>query len=252
MNKPKVIAHRGGAKDEKEENTLLAFRQVIEDGGDGFECDVALTKDDEPIIIHKPYYKNIVITPTGKKVDLATTKWAEIKNEGMPHLYDVLDFVRRNTTECYIEPKANCKKLVAKIVNGIEQYELQDKVHIITFYYRREILKNCKELNPNIKTSVILINPMGYWPDVARTAYADMLVPGWKVFNFLKLLNPLPFNLKEKIKEAHSENFLVYSGIADNEGSANWLCDLGVDGIYTNKVKLVVNTLEAASKNHPA
>jgi glycerophosphoryl diester phosphodiesterase len=249
MNNIKVVAHRGGAKERREENTLGAFQQAIRDGADGFECDVALTRDNEPVITHKPYYGDTVFTPSGKKISLADTRWKEVKAEGIPHLHEVLDFVSTCQLECYIEPKSNSEELITKIVEGIEQTKTLNKVHLITFFNRREILKISKDLNPKIGTCVILVNPFGYWPDLAHLASADMIVPGWKVFNFLKVLSPHLLNLRKKIDEAHSKNFLVYSGIADNKGSTKWLCELGVDGIYTNKVRLVKNALTTCNGN---
>lgn len=49
--KPFILAHRG-ARSQKPENTLAAFQKAFELGADGFECDVFLSKDGIPIIMH--------------------------------------------------------------------------------------------------------------------------------------------------------------------------------------------------------
>lgn len=49
--KPFILAHRG-ARSLAPENTLVAFQKAFELGADGFECDVFLSKDGVPIIIH--------------------------------------------------------------------------------------------------------------------------------------------------------------------------------------------------------
>jgi len=46
-----VVAHRGGAG-LRPENTRLAFDHARDLGVDGFECDVHLSKDGEPVVIH--------------------------------------------------------------------------------------------------------------------------------------------------------------------------------------------------------
>src|SRR5262245_7223078 len=48
-----AIAHRGGSK-LRPENTAVAFEHASTLGVDGFECDVHLSKDGEPVVIHDP------------------------------------------------------------------------------------------------------------------------------------------------------------------------------------------------------
>ena len=48
-----VFAHRGGAK-LAPENTLAAFDNGMSLGSDGFECDVHLSRDGVPVVIHDP------------------------------------------------------------------------------------------------------------------------------------------------------------------------------------------------------
>ena len=51
MKKVKIFAHRG-ASAYAPENTLEAFRLAMEQGADGIELDVQLTKDGVPVVIH--------------------------------------------------------------------------------------------------------------------------------------------------------------------------------------------------------
>lgn len=48
-----VIAHRGGSK-LRPENTLAAFDHAVTLGADAIECDVHLSRDGEPVVIHDP------------------------------------------------------------------------------------------------------------------------------------------------------------------------------------------------------
>ena len=61
MNYVKVFAHRG-ASAYAPENTLAAFRLAEEQGADGIELDVQLTKDGQVVVIHD---ENIDRTGTG-------------------------------------------------------------------------------------------------------------------------------------------------------------------------------------------
>ena len=51
MKKVRIFAHRG-ASAYAPENTLEAFRLAMEQGADGIELDVQLTKDGELVVIH--------------------------------------------------------------------------------------------------------------------------------------------------------------------------------------------------------
>jgi glycerophosphoryl diester phosphodiesterase len=245
MPETKIIAHRGGAQNRRNENTSVAFSAVLDQKGNGFECDVALSSDGEPVITHKPFYSSRIVTPSGKKMDLRVAKYEQLKEEGILHLNDVLQFVRDRTDEsfeCYLEPKVVKAELTEGIVRGIQKYGLTSRAHIITFYSRRAILREAKDLDESIRTSVILLNPLSNWSKLADKARADMVVPGWrqKIFNFFHLVDTLPgIDLKLKVDKAHHDNLLVYAGIADDTKTAKWLCEIGVDGIYTNKVSLV-------------
>lgn len=49
--RPVAIAHRGGSK-LRPENTMLAFEHALTLGVDALECDVRLSSDDVPVVIH--------------------------------------------------------------------------------------------------------------------------------------------------------------------------------------------------------
>jgi glycerophosphoryl diester phosphodiesterase len=49
--RPLVFAHRGGA-DALPEHTLAAYLKALEDGADGLECDVRLTRDGHLVCVH--------------------------------------------------------------------------------------------------------------------------------------------------------------------------------------------------------
>ena len=82
----KIFAHRGGMITSPPGNTVLAFKKAIELGADGFECDLRLTKDKEPIIHHSPKLSKLL--------------WQDIKKEdpNIPHLFDLLDFLKEKVS----------------------------------------------------------------------------------------------------------------------------------------------------------
>lgn len=75
-----IIAHRG-ASIECHENTLEAFRVAMQIGADYFECDVHLSKDGIPVVIHDDEIQ-------GHKVEELLCE--ELKEHDVPTLEEVL------------------------------------------------------------------------------------------------------------------------------------------------------------------
>src|SRR5215204_6586712 len=67
-----VVAHRG-ASAEAPENTLAAFRLALEQGAPAVECDVHLSADGSPVVIHD---ETVDRTTNGKGAVAALTRAA--------------------------------------------------------------------------------------------------------------------------------------------------------------------------------
>ena len=164
--KVKILAHRGGL-DRAPENTITSFRQAFQDGADAFECDVRLTKDQEPIIIHTGFNQDSIEEVTGCTSPLSELNWVDVQKlkvldspEPVAHLDEMLSFVKDTGLPCFIELKEDAKNLSPLLVERIRQFDLVDKVGILTFYSRKELLIQVKQIEPEIQTSAIIINPI--------------------------------------------------------------------------------------------
>lgn len=127
MTHSQIWAHRGARK-EKPENSLAAFRRAIELGADGFELDVQRTADGKLIVIHDETLDRV----SGRSGRVVKLSWSEIQSyniaafraaEGfapmrVPLLEEVLDLMRGTKLCCNIELK-----------NSVEPYPgLEDEV----------------------------------------------------------------------------------------------------------------------------
>src|SRR5438309_8119165 len=70
---PQVVAHRGASEVEAE-HTLAAYRRAIDDGADGLECDVRLTRDGVLVCVHD---RRIDRTSSGRGV-VSTLELADL------------------------------------------------------------------------------------------------------------------------------------------------------------------------------
>src|SRR4051812_14984986 len=87
---PQVVAHRG-ASDVEAEHTLAAYRRAIDDGADGLECDVRLTRDGVLVCVHD---RRVDRTSSGRGV-VSTLELADLAE---------LDFGSWRDREATIDP----------------------------------------------------------------------------------------------------------------------------------------------------
>src|SRR5579875_3789339 len=76
--RPRIIAHRGASGDVAE-HTLAAYRKAIDDGADGLECDVRLTRDGALVCVHD------------RTVDRTSSGWGSVSTLELAELAE-LDF----------------------------------------------------------------------------------------------------------------------------------------------------------------
>jgi glycerophosphoryl diester phosphodiesterase len=90
---PAVVAHRGASVVEAE-HTLAAYRRALDDGADGLECDVRLTRDGVLVCVHD---RRVNRTSSGRGVvstlelaDLAELDFGSWRHEDEPERPDPL------------------------------------------------------------------------------------------------------------------------------------------------------------------
>ncbi|NNN21934.1 MAG: glycerophosphodiester phosphodiesterase [Acidimicrobiales bacterium] len=92
---PLILGHRGSPKSQIE-NTLESFQLAIEEGADGVELDVHLTRDGKLVVFHDDTYLQQGFIKNMDACDLP---------DFIPHLEEVLDLLGSKTVD--IELKAN-------------------------------------------------------------------------------------------------------------------------------------------------
>ena len=154
----KIFAHRG-ASGYAPENTLQAFAMAQEQGADGIELDVQLTKDGEVVVIHD---ETIDRTSTGKgyvrDYTLAELKKFSFHNHmekyqgvKIPTLKEVLELVKPGKMEINIELKTGVYTypgIEGKTLAMIDEFGLRDRI-IISSFNHYSVLR-FKELAPEM------------------------------------------------------------------------------------------------------
>jgi glycerophosphoryl diester phosphodiesterase len=136
-----IIAHRGGAI-LWAENSMTAFREAIAAGVDAVECDVHLSADGEPMVMHDPTLDRTSNGrgPIGERTaaELAGVKLISAGGEGLPHLSDLLALVAESRVGLQVEVKANWQgrpdhALLARTLAELDRFGLRARTEIIVF-----------------------------------------------------------------------------------------------------------------------
>jgi glycerophosphoryl diester phosphodiesterase len=154
-----VIGHRG-ASGLAPENTLAAFRRAIEDGADGVEFDVRLSRDVIPVVIHDATLRRtglrsgIVERMTAAELcQVDVGSWfncahphlaqPEYANERVPSLDAVLELFTAGSdhfahAKLYLEIKtehgdSSATELTRAVVGTVLAHELEERVVVFAF-----------------------------------------------------------------------------------------------------------------------
>lgn len=250
----KLLAHRGGMG-RAPENTLTAFKQALADGADGYECDVCLTQDKQPVLIHVGFNKSNIQKATRCPTPLNQLAWKEVQqltvetsNEPVAHLDDALRFARENQMPCFVEPKADAPEILPIIVERIRHFEVVHLVSILTFYIRKQLLVDAKRLEPRLQTSAILINPMANFLKAATAIEADRIILGWSGINHFGLYNALTRTVTRQVKHLRANGIVVEAGFIETPRDVAWATSPhkagGIDGLWVDDVPYIRRCLQ--------
>lgn len=101
MSNPRIFAHRG-SHSVLQEGSIQAYQAAINEGADGFECDIRLTSDGEIVIWHDPTLERI----TGHDVRLSSSSLAELRSlTSIATLEELLNLAIAHKKDLAIESK---------------------------------------------------------------------------------------------------------------------------------------------------
>lgn len=231
------FGHRG-ASGRSPENTLLAFRYAFELGADAIECDVQLSADGAPVIIHD----STVDRTTNGSGAVAELSLAELRQldagagEQIPELHEVLELCRERQKLVNLEIKASSleqARRVAQVVGEtLESGGYLDLALVSSFWLA--VLPGLKSAHPQMRTATLhsgarwrLLNMI----TAARAAGADAIHPDARLTS------------RALVENAHAAGLRVHVWTVDQPKRMQRLASWGVDGIMTNYPERMSKTL---------
>ena len=232
----KVLAHRGGAE-ESYENTTESFEYSQLLGCEFIETDVQVSSDGIPYIFHDDDLKRILNKPV-RFDSLSSNEIDDLSIFNSCKIPKLSDTLLRFPNLCFqIDFKTD--EVVMPALDVINDMNVFDRVCIASFNSKR--LQNVRSLYPDL---CISMGPN----EVFKTLLASLnLFKGEIPGDCLQI--PMSYYgikivSKRFVDFVHSRGLKIMIWTINDIKTFKYLIDLGVDGIITDKPKLLFQTIE--------
>ena len=231
MKQTKIFAHRG-ASGYAPENTLEAFALAMEQGADGIELDVQMTRDGELVVIHDETVDR-VSNGTGevRSYTLEELKKLRVSNHmeqypdaRIPTLREVLELVKPGTMEVNIELNTGIfwyPEIEEKVLELVREEGMEDRVIYSSFNHYS--IQKIRELSPEAETAYL---------------FGDVIlhVEEYASKTGVKGLHPALYHVKmaDFMKEYQASGLAVRVWTVNDEQQIEELIRQGADAVITN------------------
>lgn len=180
----------------------------------------------------------------GAAVPVAETTFATLRRhrlpngERIPHLDEVLGFVRDTKVDCFFELKESCERLVRRVIDAIKHAGIDDRAWIMAFAKRAPALRLAKDLAPGIRTNVITPFPVDLL-SAAKKVNADAVSFGYSrlpgSYSLFRLLH-MCLDIRAAVAGARAGGITVSCGVANTDADIQRMLAYGVDAVWTDDV----------------
>lgn len=234
---PHWIAHRGAGK-LAPENTLAAFKLGASHGYRMFECDVKLSADGVPFLLHDATLDR---TTNGQGI-AGEHAWAELAGldagswhsaafakEPLPTLDVIAHFCLEHSHFLNIEIKPTPGQEAqtgSAIANAVARLWPPTAVPPLLTSFSPEALETAQAAQPQLPRGLLLDRLWTGWLETALQLACVAIVCKHTLW------------ASASVRQARSAGFRVLSYTVNEEAEAGRLLDLGTDGVITDRVDL--------------
>jgi glycerophosphoryl diester phosphodiesterase len=232
---PLWIAHRGAGR-RAPENTLAAFRLGAAHGYRAFECDVKLSQDGVPFLLHD----STLDRTTNARGVAGERSWAELSQldaggwhsrayagEPMPSLEAIARYVQRNDFALNVEIKPTPKtehETGLAVGEACARLWQGSAAPLLFSSFRPEALVGARASAPAIPRALLVDTLWPGWFDIARSLDCVAVVANYKLMD------------AALVAQLHGAGLRALCYTVNDPSVASQLVDLGVDGLITDAV----------------
>ena len=234
---PRWIAHRGAGK-LAPENTLAAFRLGAQHGYRMYECDVKLSADGVPFLLHDDTLER-TSTGTGLGGDHAWGALAQLDagswhsrsyaGETLPTLDNIAAFCLRNGHFLNIEikPTTGLERLTGEAVaHHASRLWRGQAVPPLLSSFSTDALHGAMAAQPALPRGLLLDELWDGWLDAAQQLGCVAIICNYRLWN------------ADTVGQAKAAGMRTLSYTVNDAESVQRLIDLETDGIITDRVDL--------------
>jgi glycerophosphoryl diester phosphodiesterase len=241
LTPPYFFAHRG-ASAHAPENTIASFQLAYEQGAPLIEFDVKLTADKQVVVIHdqtvdrttngKGNVKQLTLS-TLKQLDAGSWFDEKYRGERIPTLDEVFESQGRQL--CMNVELTNYSSpldgLVDKVSGLVKKHGLENRVLFSSFFPTNLI--RARKLLPDVSCGQLALpGGAGWWQRV------------WGRLIDVQADHPYTSDVtSDSVALAHKRDRLVHVWTVNDPTDMRRLCDLGVDGFFTDDPQLAIRNI---------
>jgi glycerophosphoryl diester phosphodiesterase len=253
-----VIAHRGGSR-LRPENTLTAFMHAITLGAHAIECDVHLSKDGEPVVIHDATLDRTT-DATGSVHDYTATALARVdagarfvengetpyrdRGIGIPRLAEILGLTP--VLPVVIELKGDDPALVDPVIAVVEEARARDRV--IFGGFSRRLLDAVRARGHGVPTSACSAEVQS----ALRRSFFLLSPsrPRFEVFQVPVRLRGRRVLTRTFVRAARWASIPVHAWVVDEDAEMRRLLSWGVTGLISDRPDIALRTISVQDGPH--
>lgn len=240
---PRWIAHRGAGK-LAPENTLAAFRLGASHGYRMFECDVKLSQDGVPFLMHDATLTRTTnasqVLNTGCSMVGGEHPWYTLSQldaggwhsrsyagEPLASLAGIAQYLLANGffVNLEIKPTPGQERQTGTVVaHAVAQLWAHASVKPLLSSFEVAALRAAREAEPALPRALLLDTLWAGWLDTAQELGCQAIVCNYALWDH------------HTVAQAKAAGFRTASYTVNDEWAAQYLIDLGTDSIITDRV----------------
>ena len=234
---PRWVAHRGAGK-LAPENTLAAFKRGAREGYRMFECDVKLSSDGVPFLLHDDTLERTTngVGIAGQQtwqalsqLDAGSWHSSLYASEPIPSLDTIAAYCIANDFDLNIEikPTTGTDELTGKVVaqHTARLWQNGSRKPLLTSF-KPNALQAAQDAAPELPRGLLLQELWTGWLETGLMLGCQAIICNHKLWD------------TSSVTQAKSAGFKLLSYTVNDEAEVARLLALGTDGIITDRVNL--------------